>query len=102
MTNAPRQTAGEKVFFDEDEITVTNARFIVSGQTYSMRNITSVRYERIPNDVTGPVLFFVLGGVALAFGIGLLFSAESRKAGYRIGGVACVFLLFGYLISRSR
>jgi hypothetical protein len=33
----------EQVFFDNGDVTVTNARFISSGQTYVMSNITSVK-----------------------------------------------------------
>lgn len=31
----------EQTFFDSDGVTVTNARFVVDGHTYAVRNITS-------------------------------------------------------------
>jgi len=33
----------EKVFFDAGNISVSNSRFIVDGQTYAMGNVTSVK-----------------------------------------------------------
>lgn len=38
----------ETVFFAEKNIQVTNARIVISSQTYSMRNITSVKMVEIP------------------------------------------------------
>jgi Family of unknown function (DUF6232) len=36
----------ETVFFDENNVQVTNARFVVSGQTYAMNGVTSVKSVR--------------------------------------------------------
>lgn len=38
----------ETVFFDGAGVTVTNARFVVPGQTYAMAGVTSVRYHEKP------------------------------------------------------
>jgi hypothetical protein len=38
----------EQTFLDEKGLKVTNARFLVSGQTYSIAGITSVRLIQIP------------------------------------------------------
>lgn len=45
MSEATRE---EKVFFDDGDVVVTNARLIASGQTYSMANITSVKIGHRP------------------------------------------------------
>lgn len=51
----------EKVFFDYDGVKVTNARFVVDGQTYAMSNITSVSpHENKPSRV-GPIIFIAIG-----------------------------------------
>lgn len=40
----------EKIFFEHEDVKVTNARFISGSQTYAMSNITSVKtYEQKPN-----------------------------------------------------
>ena len=36
----------EKVLFDDKGVKITNARFVSGNATYSIANITSVRYER--------------------------------------------------------
>jgi len=39
----------EKVVFENDSVKVTNARFVVDGQTYAMNGVTSVRrFEKSP------------------------------------------------------
>ena len=51
----------EKVFFDEANVRVTNARFVNDGQTYAMSNVTSVKaFEDEPKRVWAIVLL-VLG-----------------------------------------
>lgn len=40
----------EQIFFEYEDVKVTNARFISGSQTYAMSNITSVKtYEQKPN-----------------------------------------------------
>src|SRR5207253_10338894 len=57
----------EKTFFDYDGVRVTNARFIVDGQTFAMSNITSVTpLEQKPNRIIPALLILI--GVLLAVG----------------------------------
>lgn len=64
----------EQVFFQQDEITVTNARFVVGSQTFAMRNITSVRSEKIDAKVEYPG-YLMMAGIVVAlvgfFGAGI-------------------------------
>jgi len=60
----------EQVFFDNGDVTVTNARFISSGQTYVMSNITSVKSLVEDPSKTGPVVFIVIGGIMALAGLG--------------------------------
>ena len=64
----------ERVFFQETEITVTNARFVVGSQTFAMRNITSVRAEKVEAKLEHPG-YLMLVGVVIAligfFGAGI-------------------------------
>ena len=60
----------EKVFFDNGDVTVTNARFISNGQTYVMSNITSVKNLIEDPSKTGPVIFIIIGGIIALAGLG--------------------------------
>jgi hypothetical protein len=51
----------ETIFFQEGEILVTNARFVVGSQTFAMRTITSVKGEMTPANFTGAVLLILIG-----------------------------------------
>jgi hypothetical protein len=56
--------AEEKVYFQQGEITVTNARFIVNAQTFAMRTITSISEEQEDPSRVWPVIF-ILAGVSV-------------------------------------
>ena len=58
----------EKIYFDEGNVKVTRARFIVPGQTHAMSGVTSVRASK-NQPVKGPA---IMGGV----GVLLLFGGE--------------------------
>ncbi len=66
----------EKVFFEYEDVKVTNTRFIVDGQTFAMSNITSVKaLEKKPSRL-GP-LILIVAGVAMSFQalpVGLMFA----------------------------
>jgi len=57
----------EKTFFNEGGITVTNSRFMVPGQTYTMSGVTSIRAEQYTPSRKWPLIVMVLG-VAVLFG----------------------------------
>jgi Family of unknown function (DUF6232) len=65
----------ETVFLSENNVQVTNARFIVSGQTYAMNGITSVKNARQNPSRTLPIIVGLIGlciigsGDALFLGI---------------------------------
>lgn len=51
----------EELVFEEGNVKVTNARFVVSGQTYAMNGVTSVRqFEKKPNRVL-PIVIGIIG-----------------------------------------
>ena len=62
----------ETIFLDQPGVTVTNARFVVNGQTYAMSNVTSVKQGMTPASKVGPIvlLFFGFMSLALAEGAG--------------------------------
>jgi hypothetical protein len=52
---------GEEIIFSQGEILVTRARFVVSGQTYPIAGITSVRIGTKPASHTGSGLVMICG-----------------------------------------
>lgn len=59
----------EKIFFKKGDITVTNSRFVAGAQTFAIRNITSVKVEKVEiNNSTAGILILV--GI-IVFVIGL-------------------------------
>ena len=57
----------EKIFFNQGSVSVTNARFIVDGQTYAMNGVTSVKQVVRHPSRLGPAVF---GLIALLILIG--------------------------------
>jgi Family of unknown function (DUF6232) len=77
----------ERTFFEQGNVKVTNARFIVGNQTYAMNGVTSVK-----SHVTQPSR---MGGIiGVLIGLGILFGAEGmgRLIGLVIAAGAAYFL----------
>jgi hypothetical protein len=55
----------EKMFFDAGNISVSNSRFIVDGQTYAMGNVTSVKTGFEKASKAGGILIGILGLLVL-------------------------------------
>ena len=79
----------EKIFYENGDVSVSNSRFIVDGQTYAMSNVTSVKTKlekakRIPGILI--TLFGVgvvgvnsmVGGVMIVVGIVVLILAKNK------------------------
>lgn len=63
----------EKIFFQQDNIVVTNTRFSVDGQTYAMSGITSVKSKAEVVPMWAKVILFLLGLILIPlYGFGLL------------------------------
>ena len=58
----------EKSFFNEGDVSVSNARFIAQGQTYAMSGVTSVKSFRQDPSRKGPIIMGIIGVLALAGG----------------------------------
>ncbi|MCK0069133.1 DUF6232 family protein [Kordiimonas laminariae] len=67
----------EKVFFDSNNVSVSNSRFIVSGQTYAMSNVTSVKTGTNVDPKAPKILIIIIGLITTAFSavIGLILIA---------------------------
>lgn len=66
----------ETTFFEYGSVRITNARFIVDGQTFAMNGVTSIAaVEERPNRIV-PILLIVVGvpPVFSGFYVGLAFS----------------------------
>lgn len=57
----------ETVFFNEGNVSVSNSRFIVNGQTYAMSSVTSVKKGETPPDKTMEIIFVILCVLIIAF-----------------------------------
>lgn len=58
----------EKTFFNENGVSVSNARFIAQGQTYAMSGVTSVKSFRQEPSRKGPIILAIIGLIALTGG----------------------------------
>lgn len=64
----------EKIFFNKGNVSVSNSRFIVDGQTYAMSNVTSVKSGVKPPERGAAIIIAVIG-LACLFGSGWVFVA---------------------------
>lgn len=60
----------ETIYFEQDGVQVTNARFKVDAQTYAVRNITSTAAWTKPQRWLGALLCAVIGLMAVSGGRG--------------------------------
>ena len=58
----------EQTYFNEGNVSVTIARFVVSGQTYAMNGVTSVRELSHPPSRKWPIIMCLIGILGLAVG----------------------------------
>jgi hypothetical protein len=65
--------SNETIFFQDDDILVTDARFVVGSQTYAMRGITSVRGIEITPDKAAPIFLIITGLLLLLVFVGIVF-----------------------------
>lgn len=72
--------AAEHVLFREGSVTVTNARFIVSGQTYVMNGVTSIRSHRQEPSRALPLLLCFFG-LVLFIGDAYVWGVAAAAAG---------------------
>jgi hypothetical protein len=77
----------EQIFFEQANVKVTNARFIVNSQTYAMNGVTSVKSNVVPPSRTGAL-------IAIGVGLMMLFAAEGamKIVGLAIAGAGAWFL----------
>jgi hypothetical protein len=74
----------EHTFFEYEDVKVTNARFVSSGQTYAMNNVTSVKpFEQKPSRVGGVIVLLI--------GL-IIMSTSSAMVGLIIAALAAYYL----------
>jgi hypothetical protein len=73
----------EKIYFEYDDVKVTNTRFITGAQTFAMSNVTSVKaFEQKPSRI---------GGI-IVLAIGLAIAVNSTYVGLLVAAAAAVYL----------
>lgn len=100
---APAISGDESVFFQDGNVTVTNARFLVGAKTFAMRSVTSIEIVTSNEPSSRPgwdtrerfagyvFLVLILLGLVLWLGVGLSFWVVILLG---IVGFAIVFLVF--------
>jgi hypothetical protein len=73
----------EKTLYQNNDVTVTQSRFISGGTTYAIRNISFVRICKIRKDIVTQIFYIVVGIIFIIFSLDLFF---------RIAGVICVLI----------
>lgn len=73
--NSKEVPMSEKVFLDEGEVKVTQARFIVPAQTYAMAGITSVASLKQDPSRKRPNRVMIIGFIATLWGFSVSVSA---------------------------
>lgn len=76
----------EKIFYQNNDVTVTQSRFVSGGTTYAISDISFVRKRKISKDIKDiltPIFYIVVGIIFLIFSLDLFF---------RIAGGICVII----------
>lgn len=60
----------EKIFFNQGNVSVSNSRFIVDGQTYAMNNVTSVKSGVVKPNRLGSIIIGLIGLAMVLSGSG--------------------------------
>lgn len=84
---------GDNVFFAQGSVTVSQTRFVVSGDTYAMSNISScrVRYTDEINDGLKALLWIAVVA-SLIVGVALALSVHIALGGLGLAGVIAAFI----------
>lgn len=82
----------EKVFFENVNNKVTNARFITHGETYALAGLTSVKMTETPSKFKGLVIF---AGLFLIL-VGLANMSENSLGGFIILGIAAFLIWLSF------
>jgi hypothetical protein len=51
----------ERIFYQDEKVTVTQSRFISYNKTYAMRNISSVALSKLEKSRAYPIILIILG-----------------------------------------
>jgi hypothetical protein len=71
----------EQIFFNENNITITNTRFVALNQTYAMSSVNSVKVTK--NDITASTKVpTIIGIIGVLFLINNITSSPTNFAGY--------------------
>lgn len=90
MVDASKET----IYYQDTSVTVSNKRAILGGNTYPVRNITSVSMGNVAPGGTALIMILIIAGLILAFvGFGL-----AQFGSYLILGVGIALIVAGLAI----
>ena len=90
----------EQVFFDKGDVKVTQARFVVGDQMYTMQGVTSIRHLLENPSRKGPIIAMVVGIIVTLTSFGAL--SDSIGEGFVALLIGLAILGLGVLWFRSR
>jgi hypothetical protein len=93
--------SGETLFYSDDNVQVTNSRLIVGGQTYAMRNITSVRGVEVTPSHAAVYALALASGVSALIAVAFIQENWKLPVGWLVLVVAIFFGVFAYFVKDS-
>lgn len=89
----------EETVLSVGDVRVTTSRVIISGTTYALRNITSVKMGVTPANTSGAIVLIVLGALAVLLSFGLF----SNDAGTGLSTllIGATMIAIGVVMYRS-
>jgi uncharacterized protein DUF6232 len=93
-----RDVSQERVYFRDENATITNARAIMQGRTFSMANVTSVSASKEIPQTTIPMLMMWGGGIVTLVGVfAYLLDLNAIDCAFVVG---LVILIVGWFLRR--
>jgi len=88
----------ETVFYQDDQVRVTNSRAVLKGKTYAMANITSVSHVDASASLVWPVIIFLIGLVVFLFAL----MGDGTTCTLVVGIAMCVGVVGWFVFLRTR
>ena len=68
----------EETLYSDNSVSVTTTRVVITGTTYALRNITSVKMVKTIPSIGCAVMLLILGGIFLVGSLGMAADSSQR------------------------